>query len=90
MIPMIIATTMGNEDIDGNASRYMVSLLITCGPVVYEIIYLALIASKGTPVVISETCLLVELSPRFGYFDSDIVFHWKLLMAITGLWFPYY
>lgn len=34
---------------------------------------MALIASKGTPVAISGTCLLVELWPRFGYFDSDIV-----------------
>jgi len=85
MMPTVIGTTMGDEDKDGHASRYMVSLLITCGPVVYEIIYLALIASKGTPVVITGTCMLVELSPRFGYFDSDVVFHWKLLMAITGL-----
>lgn len=85
MAPGLIAIVMDVEVDGGNTSRYMVSLFITCGPVVYEIIYMALIASKGTPVVISGNCMLVELSPRFGYFDSDVVFHWKLLMAITGL-----
>jgi len=85
MIPLVITSALDVSDKDGVASKYMVTLLITCGPVVYEIIYMALIASKGTPVVISGTCMLVELSPRFGFFDSDIEFHWKLLMAITGL-----
>jgi hypothetical protein len=85
MIPILIGAVFDGKDHAGYASRYVVSLFITCGPVVYEIIYMALIASKGTPVVISGNCMLVELSPRFGYFDSEIVFHWKLLMAITGL-----
>lgn len=35
---------------------------------VYEIV----VATKGRPVVISGNCMLVELDPKWGFYDSEI------------------
>lgn len=41
-------------------------------PALAELVYTAVVASKGTPVVVSGDCLLVELNPRVGFLDSSI------------------
>jgi len=48
------------------------------------LVYEVLIAAKGTPVVISGNCMLVELDPRFGFYDSEIDTWWKLLISLGG------
>jgi hypothetical protein len=48
------------------------------------LVYEVLIAVKGTPVVISGNCMLVELDPRFGFYDSEIDTWWKLLISLGG------
>jgi hypothetical protein len=50
-----------------------------------EIMYEGVIAGKGTPVIISGDCMLVELNPRWGFLDSDIENWWKAVDFITGL-----
>lgn len=84
-IPPLALTVFNEEDKKGRTSKYLVALYMSCGPVIFEIIYLGIIASKGQPAVISGNCLLIELSPRFGFFDSEISHWWKVLMALTGL-----
>jgi len=49
------------------------------------LIYEAVIATKGRPVVISGNCMLVELDPRLGFLDSEIDGWWKALVGMTGL-----
>lgn len=49
------------------------------------LIYEAIIATKGTPVVISGNCMLVKLDPKLGFLDSEIDSCWKVLVGITGL-----
>jgi len=49
------------------------------------LIYEAIIASKGMPVVISGNCMLVELDPKWGFFDSEIETWWKALAGIVGM-----
>ena len=48
------------------------------------LVYECVIAGKGRPVVISGDCMLVELDPKFGFLDSDIVAWWKVVSGITG------
>ena len=48
------------------------------------LVYEVLIAVKGTPVAISRNCMLVELDPRFGFYDSEIDTWWKLLISLGG------
>jgi hypothetical protein len=48
---------------------------------VYEIV----VATKGRPVVISGNCMLVELDPKWGFYDSEIETWWKVLTGITGM-----
>jgi hypothetical protein len=50
-----------------------------------EIIYEGVIAGKGTPVVISGDCMLIELNPKWGFLDSEIENWWKATELITGL-----
>ena len=57
------------------------TLLISFPLLVYE----AVVASKGRPIVMSGDCMLVELDPRFGFLDSKIDNWWKALVGITGL-----
>lgn len=49
------------------------------------LIYEAVIATKGRPVVVSGNCMLVELDPRLGFLDSEIDNWWKALVGMTGL-----
>ena len=49
------------------------------------LIYQSIIAVKGRPVVISGNCMLVELDPRWGFYDSQIENWWKVFVTITGL-----
>lgn len=49
------------------------------------LVYTAVIASKGRPVVISGNCMLVELDPKWGFLDSEIALSWKAFVGITGL-----
>jgi hypothetical protein len=57
------------------------TILISFPLLVYE----AVIATKGRPVVMSGNCMLVELDPRLGFLDSQIDNWWKALVGITGL-----
>jgi hypothetical protein len=59
-----------------------VALLLMYVPV---IIYEAIVANKGSPVVISGNCMLIELDPRFGFLDSEIETWWKVLVGFGGL-----
>lgn len=56
-------------------------LLIFVPVLIYQII----IAVKGTPVVISGNCMLVELNPKWGFLDSEIENWWKALVSIAGM-----
>jgi len=56
-------------------------MLIWIPVVVYE----GIIATMGRPVVISGNCMLVELDPRWGFLDSEIVVWWKVLVGFAGL-----
>jgi len=49
------------------------------------LVYQSIIAVKGTPVAISGNCMLVELDPRWGFYDSRIENWWKIVVSITGL-----
>jgi hypothetical protein len=53
-------------------------------PALAELIYTAVVASKGTPVVVSGDCMLVELNPRVGFLDSDISTRWKAFSSFMG------
>jgi hypothetical protein len=48
------------------------------------LIYQSIIAVKGRPVAISGNCMLVELDPRWGFYDSEIEIWWKVFVSITG------
>jgi hypothetical protein len=52
---------------------------------IFLLVYEAVIASKGRPVVISGNCMLVELDPRLGFLNTEISNRWKALVGITGL-----
>lgn len=49
-----------------------------------QLVYEVVIATKGMPVVISGNCMLVELDPRFGFFDTVVPLYWKVLMGFVG------
>jgi hypothetical protein len=72
----------GNHSSIGLKVAWSVLTLILYIP---EIIYEGIIAGKGTPVVISGDCMLVELNPRWGFLDSEIENWWKALEVMTGL-----
>ena len=74
----------GHPDDRGKFSKFIA--FMGGGLIVYEIIYLGIICCKGSTAIISGNCLLVELCPWFGLFDSEISHWWKNLMAVTGLW----
>lgn len=78
-----LAFRMADSDQDGALVMSWAALLIVL--YVPEITYEAIIARKGTPVVISGDCMLVELNPRWGFIDSDIENWWKAAELITGL-----
>lgn len=53
-------------------------------PALAELIFTAVIASRGTPVVVSGNCLLVELNPNRGFLDSSINTRWKVFASFMG------
>jgi hypothetical protein len=53
-------------------------------PALAELIYTAVVASKGTPIVVSGNCLLVELNRRVGFLDSNISTRWKAFSSFMG------
>ena len=73
---------VASDDLSELKSVWSALLLILYLP---EIIYESIIAGKGTPVVISGNCMLVELNPKWGFLDSEISNWWKALELIAGL-----
>jgi len=59
----------------------VMNLLIYIPVLVYEIV----IATKGMPVVISGSCMLVELDPKLGFYNSQIEAWWKALTGLAGM-----
>jgi hypothetical protein len=85
---IILAAVEGNER-ESKARRYRIlnavaglGLLIIWIPI---IVYESIIAVKGRPVVISGNCMLVELDPKWGFLNSEIVTWWKVIEGLTGL-----
>lgn len=67
--------------LDGSKYVFAISLLFLYLPVItYEIV----IAVLGTPVVVSGNCMLVELDPKWGFYDAQIESGWKVLTGIVG------
>lgn len=69
------AMSLNNPDQMGTAMAF---------PALAELIMTAVIASKGTPMVVSGDCLLVELNPRKGFLDSSISTRWKSFASFMG------
>lgn len=84
VVLIITFLMMGQDDPDTNKMKtaYALCTILLSFPL---LIYEAIIATKGTPVVISGNCMLVELDPRLGFLDSEIDNFWKVLVGITGL-----
>ncbi|KAK2761219.1 hypothetical protein FQN54_001741 [Arachnomyces sp. PD_36] len=49
-----------------------------------ELSFNIVVATRGTAMVVSGDCLLVELSPRLGFLDSDASTPWKILTSFMG------
>jgi hypothetical protein len=83
----VISFLMMGKDEPGNTSYKQKAVYALCTILLSFplFIYEAIIATKGTPVVISGNCMLVELDPRLGFLDSEIDNWWKALVGITGL-----
>ncbi|KAK0649741.1 hypothetical protein B0T16DRAFT_410635 [Cercophora newfieldiana] len=58
-----------------------VATLVSGAPM---LLYGAIIATRGVPVAISGNCMLVELSPRFGFLDSEVDLWWRVLAGAVG------
>lgn len=74
--------------ISGNVDRRELKLFAAAGMMfifIPVIVYEGIIAVKGTPVVISGDCMLVELNPRWGFLDSELAVWWKIFVSISGL-----
>lgn len=52
--------------------------------ILVELIYSCVIATKGRPMIVSGNCLLVELDPRLGFYDSVIPADWKAITSFMG------
>ncbi|KFY24374.1 hypothetical protein V493_05285 [Pseudogymnoascus sp. VKM F-4281 (FW-2241)] len=75
-----VATLFGVSSI-GNPSQMAPAMAL---PALGELIMTAIVASKGTPMVVSGNCLLVELSPNKGFLDSSISTRWKAFASFMG------
>lgn len=53
-------------------------------PALAELIMTAIVATKGTPIVVSGNCLLVELNPSKGFLDSPVSTRWKVFAYFMG------
>jgi hypothetical protein len=67
--------SLGNPDQMGGAMAL---------PALAELIMTAVVASKGTPKVVSGNCLLVELSPKRAFLDSSTSTRWKSFASFMG------
>ncbi|KFX92844.1 hypothetical protein V490_05153 [Pseudogymnoascus sp. VKM F-3557] len=65
----------------GNPSQMAPSMAL---PALAELIMTAIVATKGTPMVVSGNCLLVELNPNKGFLDSPISTRWKTFASFMG------
>ena len=87
VITGIMFASFGGSDSMGSRQRVLqvaagLGLLVLWLPILaYEI----RIALLGTPVVISGNCMLVELNPKWGFYDTEIEDYWKVLVSLTGL-----
>ncbi|KAK4446667.1 hypothetical protein QBC34DRAFT_383018 [Podospora aff. communis PSN243] len=49
------------------------------------LVYGTIVATRGTPVVVSGDCMLVEMSPRFGGLDwGEVELWWRVLVVGVG------
>ncbi|KAK0618897.1 hypothetical protein B0T14DRAFT_518229 [Immersiella caudata] len=49
------------------------------------LVYGVMIATRGVPVVMSGDCMLVEMSPRFGFVDGgEVELWWRVLVVAVG------
>ena len=76
---MILANIKGENRKRGEG--FTKSLVI---PALAELIYTVVVASQGTPMVVSGNCLLVELNPRVGFLDSVINLRSKIFSSFMG------
>ncbi|KFZ07822.1 hypothetical protein V502_09720 [Pseudogymnoascus sp. VKM F-4520 (FW-2644)] len=65
----------------GNPSQMAPAMAL---PALAELIMTAIVATKGTPMVVSGNCLLVELNPNKGFLDSPISTRWKAFASFMG------
>ncbi|OBT43075.1 hypothetical protein VE00_05543 [Pseudogymnoascus sp. WSF 3629] len=65
----------------GNSSQMAPAMAL---PALAELIMTAIVATKGTPMVVSGNCLLVELNPNKGLLDSPISTRWKAFASFMG------
>ena len=74
----------GEGDVEGEFGKVLKAILVAIVflPIIY---YEIIIATKGSPVVMSGNCIFVELDPKLGFFDTEISNSWKTLVGITGL-----
>jgi len=52
--------------------------------ILVELIYSCVVATRGRPMIVSGNCLLVELDPRLGFYDSVIPADWKAITSFMG------
>jgi hypothetical protein len=86
VITGIVYAAFGSQDV-GSRQRGLqaaagAGMLLLWLPI---LLYQVHIAVLGTPVVISGNCMLVELNPRLGFYDTDIEDYWKALVSLTGM-----
>ena len=84
VINVVWLSTISSGNVDHREMKMFaaVGMMFIFIPVV---VYEAIIAVKGTPVVISGDCMLVELNPRWGFLDSELEVWWKIFVSISGL-----
>jgi len=63
------------------ARRLGAGSIIVCLP---GLIYTSAISTHGMPVVVSGNCMLVETSPRFGFYDARIETWWVVIVGFVG------
>ncbi|KAK5654612.1 hypothetical protein OQA88_7242 [Cercophora sp. LCS_1] len=93
---MMLDTGIPNPNAFGTLMNYLVAVrgvarfmqaylpvatLVTGVPL---LLYGAILATRGVPVAVSGNCMLVELSPRFGFMDSEIDLWWRALAGAVG------
>ncbi|VUC29356.1 unnamed protein product [Clonostachys rosea] len=62
---------------------WLLSLLMIM-PALAELVMAIVVGSKGTPMVVSGNCMLVELGPGDGFLDTGINTRWKVFASFMG------